>query len=123
MPEASEEGAMTPVESLDAALAQAKAMFEEVDEAGAEALFQEGAKGYEPPASVGDGLGDRVADTAGGAREQHGGSRYSHGSELRPEGAVVVLQIWCGPRAAVPGWTNREARGPGDCGEFASARG
>ena len=27
------------------------------------------------------------------------------------------------PPSRVPGWTNREARGPGDCGEFASARG
>ncbi|EUA23799.1 hypothetical protein I553_5244 [Mycobacterium xenopi 4042] len=26
------------------------------------------------------------------------------------------------PRADAPGWTDREARGPGDCGEFASAR-
>jgi hypothetical protein len=30
-------------------------------------------------------------------------------------------QTWSGPRAWVPGWTDRGARGPGGCGEFASA--
>jgi hypothetical protein len=37
----------------------------------------------EPPATVGDGLRDRMPDAAGGAREQHSGPRNSHTAELR----------------------------------------
>ncbi len=44
----------------------------------------------QPSAAVGDGAGDRVADTAGGAGEQHRGARDSHEQSLD-------AQWWQGP--------------------------
>src|SRR6476661_6030007 len=56
----------------------------------------------------------------------HPANRRQHATRVRRKAGAKrpaeVAKTWSGPRAVVPGWTKPRARGPGDCGEFASAR-